>query len=98
MGTGDFNGDNYTDILWENDAGVVAIWDLNNSTMLASKTVGQLPSNWHIIDTGDYNGDHKTDILLRNDAGVVATWDMNDNVTTSTHTLGYLPPNWHIVV
>ena len=31
----DFNGDGKSDILWRNDAGVAAIWDMNDGTILA---------------------------------------------------------------
>ena len=33
-GTGDFNGDHKSDILWRNDAGLVAIWDMNDTTFI----------------------------------------------------------------
>ena len=69
-GIGDFNGDGKSDLLWRNDAGVTAIWDMNDGAILDGSSLGAVPLNWHIAGTGDFNGDHKSDILWRNDAGV----------------------------
>jgi hypothetical protein len=92
----DFNGDGKSDILWRNDAGAVATWDMNDGTLLSSNPLGVVPANWHIAGTGDFNGDHKSDILWRNDAGAVAIWDMNDGNLLSSNPLGVVPANWHI--
>ncbi len=76
-GTGDFNGDGLTDILWRNDSGAVTNWlatatggyTANDSNVLAS-----VPNDWKIVGTGDFNGDAIDDILWRHDGGVVTTW------------------------
>ena len=36
VGTGDFNGDGKSDILWRNTNGTVAIWEMNGGQVLAS--------------------------------------------------------------
>jgi hypothetical protein len=92
----DFNGDGRSDILWRNDAGAVATWDMNDGNLLSSNGLGVVPDNWKIAGTGDFNGDHKSDILWRNDAGAVAIWDMNDGTLVSSNPLGVVPDNWHI--
>ena len=33
-GTGDFNGDRKSDILWRNDAGLVAVWDMDGNRLV----------------------------------------------------------------
>ena len=38
-GTGDFYGDGHTDILWQNDNGSVAIWDMNGDQISQSGVV-----------------------------------------------------------
>ena len=86
-----------SDILWRNDAGVVAIWDINDGAILAANSLGAVPANWHIADTGDYNGDGMSDILWRNDAGVAAIWEMDDGTVLSGNSLGVVPANWHII-
>ncbi len=77
VGTGDFNGDGKSDILWRNTNGTVAIWEMNGGQLLAS-VGGQVVTNaWTIVGTGDFNGDGKSDILWRNTNGTVAIWEMN---------------------
>jgi hypothetical protein len=77
IASGDFNGDGKDDILWRNDSGAVATWDMNDRSF-GGAVIANVPNDWHIAGTGDFNGDGKTDILWRNDSGAVATWDMND--------------------
>ena len=92
----DFNGDGKSDIVWRNDAGVAAIWDMNDGTILRGNSLGAVPLNWKIAGTGDFNGDGMSDLLWRNDAGGVAIWDMNDGTVLRGHSLGAVPANWHI--
>ena len=87
-----------SDILWRNDAGVVAIWDMNDGTIVHGSSPGSMPTDWHIADTGDFNGDHMSDILWRNDAGVTTIWDMDDGTILAANSLGSIPTNWHIIV
>ncbi len=39
LGTGDFNGDGRSDILWQNDSGAVAIWDVNGTSAIATPVI-----------------------------------------------------------
>ena len=34
IGSGDFNGDGYSDILWQNTNGAVAIWEMNGAKVI----------------------------------------------------------------
>ena len=47
--TGDYNGDGKSDILWRNDAGATAIWDIDDGAILHANSLGSVPTNWHII-------------------------------------------------
>jgi Ca2+-binding RTX toxin-like protein len=78
-GTGDFNGDGRTDILWRSgsltvdwlanaNGGFVANW--NNSVVT-------IPTDWTVAGVGDFNGDGRDDILWRNGAGVTVDWLAN---------------------
>ena len=72
VGTGDFNGDGISDILWRNDAGTVADWLGQANGGFAGNTANldtTVPTDWHIAGTGDFNGDGIDDILWRNDGG-----------------------------
>jgi Domain of unknown function (DUF4347)/FG-GAP-like repeat/FG-GAP repeat len=82
--TNDFNGDKKTDVLWRNDNGALAIWQMNGSTTLSNKIFSSIDSTWKLASTGDFNGDAKADILWRNDNGAIALWQMDGSTLLST--------------
>jgi uncharacterized delta-60 repeat protein len=85
----DFNGDGKSDILWRNDYGSIAIWQMNGSTVTngALTSISSVDSSWKTAGTGDFDGDGKSDILWRNDDGRVVLWTMNGaNVLSSNLT------------
>jgi len=77
VGTGDFNGDNRDDILWQNDDGTIRDW-LGQTNGGFAGNIANLNINpgasWHVVGTGDFNGDGRSDILWRNDGGTVTEW------------------------
>ncbi|MCV2422134.1 S8 family serine peptidase [Paucibacter sp. DJ2R-2] len=96
-GGGDYNGDGKSDILWRNDSGYVAEWQMNGLSIGAGSGVAPLPADWQLVDGGgDYNGDGKSDILWRNDSGYVAIWQMNGFDVVGGAGVGSLPANWHL--
>jgi hypothetical protein len=77
VGTGDFNGDGRSDILWRSDSGLVTDWLATANGSFygnASNFLSQMGATWHVAATGDFNGDGLTDILWYNDAGTVTDW------------------------
>ena len=76
-GAGDFNGDGFADILWQNDSGEVAIWEMNGTSGDRRRRLGNPGPDWHAKGTGDFNGDGRADILWQNDSGEAAIWEMN---------------------
>lgn len=75
IGTGDFNGDGLSDILFQNaSTGQVAIWEMNGTNGIGGGVVSADPGpSWKAIGT-DSGG---SDILLQNADGQTAIWDMN---------------------
>ncbi len=73
----DFNNDQKADILWRNNDGRVALWQMNGSSVSIGSTLATVTNDWKISGTGDFNGDRKADILWRNNDGRVALWQMN---------------------
>ncbi len=70
-GTGDFNGDTKTDILWRYYGmgpyqGLNDIWFMDGTTFIGESVFSQIADlNWRIVGTRDFNGDGQTDILWR---------------------------------
>jgi hypothetical protein len=48
--TGDFNGDGFSDILWQDSSGNVAIWEMNGTAILNPNTsfVANVPGQWSV--------------------------------------------------
>ena len=77
-GSGDFNGDGVSDLLFRNDTtgdyGYTALTKSGGATWHA---LGTTNTGYSVVATGDYNGDGNSDVLLRNnssgDYGYMAT-------------------------
>jgi hypothetical protein len=52
--TSDFDGDGYSDILWQNTSGEVAIWEMNGTSVIGGASLGNPGPSWHVIATGDF--------------------------------------------
>jgi hypothetical protein len=77
VGTGDFNGDGRTDVLWKNDNGVLTDWLAQPNGNFAGNYVNaayQIDASWQLAMTGDINGDHRDDIVWRKGDGSIIGW------------------------
>jgi hypothetical protein len=52
VGTGDFNQDGKTDIVWRNDNGKVAVWEMNGTTMVGGAVVANAGPAWSVSGDG----------------------------------------------
>jgi hypothetical protein len=48
IGTGDFNHDGFSDILWQNDDGSVAIWEMCGTNIIESSILANPGATWHV--------------------------------------------------
>ncbi|MGH7973394.1 MAG: FG-GAP-like repeat-containing protein, partial [Limisphaerales bacterium] len=98
-GTGDFNHDGRTDLLFESGSGNVAVWLLNGFNQQSSTllTPNQVDPQWQIACTGNFNG--QSDILWQHADGEIAIWLMNGTRATSTSPFNpsNADPSWHLV-
>jgi len=98
VATSDFDGDGYSDILWQNTNGQAAIWEMNGTSIIGGALVGSNPGpSWRIIATGDFNGDGYSDILWQNTSGEVYIWEMNGTTVIGGASLGNPGPSWHAI-
>jgi ELWxxDGT repeat protein len=82
IGTGDFNHDSHSDILWQNADGQASIWDMNGNNLIGGGPVTPNPGpSWKAIGTGDFTDDgFSEDILWQNtSSGQVSVWETSGN-------------------
>ena len=94
VGTGDFNDDGHSDILFQDTtSGQVSIWEMNRNTLVGGGTVSaNLGPGWKAIGTGDFNGDGHSDILFQNTtSGQVSIQEMNGTKVTGDGTVSANP-------
>jgi len=93
----DFGGDFHSDILWRDDAGVVALWQMDGVNVLTNTGVGTLPVGAEIAAAdGDLNGDGTSDVLLREADGTVRLWEMDGANIVADTAIATLREYWHI--
>lgn len=98
-GTGDFNGDGKTDLLFQNvSTNGVAIWQIDGTQVTAAPQIGIAPAGWAYTSTGDFNGDGKTDLLFSNAAthGLMI-WQVNGTQIADNSQIGNVnaAAGWH---
>jgi Big-like domain-containing protein/VCBS repeat protein len=91
LGTGDFNGDGTSDIIWKNNAsGATEIWTMKNGALSSFTPIGNL-TGYSLVGTGDFNGDGTSDIIWKNNAsGATEIWTMKDGARSSFTPIGNL--------
>ena len=103
VGTGDFNGDGRSDIIWRRDDGAFTSWlGQPNGGFVSndSKAWADVPTYWTVVGTGDFNGDGKDDVLWRRDDGAFTAWLAQAGggfVSNDANAWAVVPTNWHVV-
>lgn len=100
-GTGDFNGDGLTDMLWQSDSGLVTDWIAQANGGFYGNSANfltQVSSGVHVAEIGDFNGDAIDDILWRSPDGSVSVslGNSNGSFTASTDFTSQVGNSWHI--
>src|SRR5262249_23410231 len=91
VGTGDFDGDGKTDIVWRDTSGNLAIWLMNGAQVTQAAGVGSAPISWSIAETGDFDGDGKSDLLWPKTRGNRAIWHMKGVQVAQSAGVGSVP-------
>jgi hypothetical protein len=98
VGTPDFNGDGFGDLLWQDTSGNVAIWEMNGTSILNANSpfIANVAGQSSIQLTGDFNGDGKSDLLWRDASCNTSMWFMNGTAVASTAAVGNMPTTWTV--
>jgi FG-GAP-like repeat len=109
--TGDFDGDDKDDIVWQNDSGQVSIWLMNGTQIKDGRSIVGTDANgptWHVAAARDMNADGRADLVFQNDSGAAAVWENFTPASGATATfntqMNFVPdPNptghldWHVL-
>ena len=97
----DSGSNSNADILWQNDNGALALWQMTGTTVTAINALPNPGPAWHVVGDNDFNGDFRDDILFRHDSGALAIWTITSAATgtisgmfVGTQNPG---PAWHVV-
>lgn len=103
VGTGDFNADDNTDIVWQHRDGWISVWLMQENTVLDGRLF--VPDRvadvqWKIVGVADMDDDgHQDDLLWQHANGSVAVWLMNGTALQDGHLLDpgqVAAPEWKI--
>jgi hypothetical protein len=88
--THDFNGDGYSDVLWRDTSGNMAIWEMQDSTIANANSagLGGVATTWSIVSQHDFNGDGNADLLWHDTSGNLAIWEMNGTSILNSNSAG----------
>jgi hypothetical protein len=95
----DTNGDHTTDVVWREDTGRVALWEMDGVNVLANNRIADVPNHWRIIDAdSDFDGDGNSDILWQENNGTLVLWTLDGpNILSNTAVAVPIPDHWRIV-
>jgi subtilisin-like proprotein convertase family protein len=100
VGTGDFDGDGQSDVLFQHTDGIVAVWFMNGTVQKSPVLLGTQTgdASWRVVGTGDINKDGKTDIVYQHTQGQIGIWFMNGiNLTSAAFANPVNPgPGWRV--
>jgi len=93
----DFNGDGFSDFLWQNNDGTPVVWLMDGLTPVGGAAFFNPGAAWHVIDGGDFNGDGKADILWQNNDGTPVVWLMDGLNAIGGAAFNNPGADWHLI-
>lgn len=105
VGSGDFNHDGHTDLVWWNpNDGHLVVWYMNGAAFISAADMSPAnvaDTNWVPVAVGDFDGDGQPDLVWWNKtSGAVGVWYMNGVTQSgSVNTVPYSVPDtqWHLI-
>jgi len=100
VGTGDFDNDGQTDLVWENQTtGDVYVWLMTGTSMRTEVALGRMGGpEWQVRAVGDFDGDGRADLIWEKTTGELAAWLLTGTTVKSSVALtpGSVNPAWRI--
>src|SRR5262249_57804550 len=62
------------DILWQNDNGSLALWQIEEIRVTAIHALPNPGPTWHVVGDNNFGGNNGDDILFQNDNGALPMW------------------------
>jgi hypothetical protein len=86
--SGDFDGDDTSDIAMINDEGVVGIWGVENGFLSSWSILSAVTQEWQLAGVADINGDGTDDIAwCSSSTGQVGAWMIEDKTLANWQVL-----------
>ncbi|MBV9430103.1 MAG: VCBS repeat-containing protein [Bradyrhizobiaceae bacterium] len=94
---GNFAGNGYADIVWQNTvSGTATIWTNSAGTIPSGSVSFATPASWRVVGVGDFNGDGKSDIMWQSTDGTPGIWEMNGS-TPIAEAAFPAPAGWSVM-
>jgi hypothetical protein len=99
VGTGDFDGNGKSDIVWaSNGGGQATVWLDSNGTLQQFSVPGVLGTDWTLSGVGDFNGDGNSDLVWTSQSGQAAVSELNGaNLIGFGFPPGRMGSEWQVV-
>jgi hypothetical protein len=99
IGTGDFNGNDVSDMLTVRDSdNMLHVHTMGSNQVVGAGFVGQVGSEWNILGIGDFNDDGTDDILSQRDGdGMLHVHQMNSTQVSGNAFLGQVGTEWNFL-
>ena len=82
-GSGDFNIDGQSDILFRNADGRMVVWLMQDAVLLDSVSMGWVDPEWRLASVADMDRDGHVDLIWHHRDGRVAVWLMDGTTPRS---------------
>lgn len=97
VGSGDFNSDVKTDLVWRHTNGHNYLWLMDGATVMDQLPLPFVDPSWHLAAVGDMDKDGKADLVWRKTTGETYLWFMNGATVTRVLPLPTVDPSWKII-
>ena len=98
LASGDFNGDNRADLLWQSDDGTIVDWTMDGAQIQAGTILGSLGDDWQLLAAADLDGDGTADLLWQSrSTGLIVDWTMQNGRVASGAIVAALDADWTLL-